>query len=786
MVENVEYYFLSVMKRIIWILAAIMCCNILMPSVCGAKEWKAYLAYHDATYNIPVGKYVYSLSSQNLFSYHMGDTEAKTYSKSDGLSDCKIQKIAYCEDLSTLLLVYESSNIDIMDTDNKIINIPQYKNSDIKDKAINDINVSGKCAYLSTSFGVVVINMERAEYANSYDLGLKVLSCIRYKDDIYAISEKGVYKGSVNDNLMDKENWERVSERKFKKIILFNNQLYMLGTDALYTYNTENDGVSKIVEGNFVSSYTGNGKVVLCNANKIVTLEADDTYVTIDKENDFKHITFDGEYYWASRGMKGIEALKMDGDSLKNVMGPLMPNSPVRDRCDKLTYTTDNRLLIAGGDLAYPEIDYPGTIMIYDDGKWNNFAEIDSCKIITDKVNYTVPYLNITQVVEDPNNKNHHYASSKFGGVYEYYNGRVVNLYGLGNSPLETILPTSSHKEKYVRISGLTYDAEGNLWMFNNQCDTIVRILQKDKKTWSAVYYDKLKGYPTFDKYLFDSRGWIWFNHRRRTTDHQAGIFCIKYGGDINKVKNDKNVFCTRFVNEDNSTLTINELYDIVEDRNGKLWIATDKGPLLLNDPETIFDNPEFEQVKIARNDGTDYADYLLGGVCIKCIAIDGANRKWFGTNDDGVYLVSDDGTEIIHHFTKDNSPLLSNNINAIAIQPVSGLVMFATSDGLVSYQGDAITPEKELKENNIKVYPNPVRPDYQGTIKVSGFTFDSDVKITTATGQLVAQGKSLGGLFTWNGCNGSGDRVASGIYYVIASDEKGKDGVVAKILIIK
>ena len=193
-----------------------------------------------------------------------------------------------------------------------------------------------------------------------------------------------------------------------------------------------------------------------------------------------------------------------------------------------------------------------------------------------------------------------------------------------------------------------------------------------------------------------------------------------------------------------------------------------------------------FTQVKVPRNDGTNLADYLLSEVPIKCITIDGGNRKWIGTNGSGVFLVSADGLETIEHFTTENSPLISDDIYDIQINGETGEVFIATDAGLVSFFGDATDPAASLDKNNVLVYPNPVRPEYAGNISITGLAYDTNVKIVNAAGKLVNEGTSVGGEYTWNGRLASGKKCTSGVYYVLAADSEGKKGVVTKFLMVR
>ena len=203
--------------------------------------------------------------------------------------------------------------------------------------------------------------------------------------------------------------------------------------------------------------------------------------------------------------------------------------------------------------------------------------------------------------------------------------------------------------------------------------------------------------------------------------------------------------------------------------------------------PENVFSsNFTFTQPIVPRNDGSGLGDYLLSGASVKCIAIDGGNRKWVGTLSNGVYLLSADGMETIEHFNTGNSPLISDEINDIAINGETGEVFIATNKGLCSFQGDATDPAASMDSDNLKVFPNPVRPEYQGDVHITGLMYNSNVKIVSASGKLVTEGTSVGGEFSWDCCYKTGKKVASGIYYALCTDEEGNDGAVAKILIIK
>lgn len=748
--------------------------------VLNAREWTAYMSYQNTTKNIPVGGAVYTLANGGLFTYQMGDTKVKTYSKSTGLSDTNIKLMDYSKDEEAFILIYNNNNIDVLGLNDSITNMPEYKNSNVNDKTVNDVSVVGRNAYLATNSGVVVVNLRRREFRNTYNFGKAVKSCISVDDKIYAATTEGIYVGDESSNLLDASNWTYYCRGNFNHLICFNGQLYGGADDALYTISTEQGTITSLYSGRYNYFNTTGDCFIFGNYSRVAVCDADGQFHFYNLGNDFNYASFDGENYWMSRGYNGLQPYILENDTFKVAGEAIIPDSPVRNYAYWLNYGADERLLVGGGSLNYTGQSYAGTVMTYHEGKWTNFNQA----AIEQQTG--VWFNNVTAVVEDPLDATHLFASTAGTGLYEFRNDSLVARYDYRNSPLLTILPNVSDPYYYVRVGALQFDKSGNLWMFNNQVDTVLHVKLADGG-WHSYYFESLSRYPTFDKTIFDRRGWLWATHRRTTSIHHAGILCLNFGDTPANTADDAWRFVYQFTNQDNTSYTFNLLYDIAEDQNGYIWIATDQGPFVLQNPTDIFtSSPVFTQVKVPRNDGTNYADYLLSGVPITAIAIDGGNRKWFGTNGNGVYLVSADGLETIHHFTAENSPLLSNTIYSLAVNGKTGEVMIGTDAGLIGYRSDATDAQPELKKSNIKVYPNPVRPEFNGNVRIDGLALNSDVKITTVSGQLVAQGNSVGGTFVWNLKDKRGNRVSTGVYYVIAADESGKKGAVAKFVVIK
>lgn len=559
------------------------------------------------------------------------------------------------------------------------------------------------------------------------------------------------------------------------------NELKVVDGEALISLNS-GLVLLNLKEGYFVDMYTLGSKVTnaTIKGNKIYAktpdgvLEGDRSQNLLDMSN-WKKVGNDA----ATFGQTTQE--KEEAETLLEKVKNIIPNSPTQNWAYRLS-NYGNRLLVAGGNFNYPNVNHPGTALKYENDKWSAFEDEEAIKLVG-----VDAYMNVTDVVQDPNDTEHHWLGTMRSGIYEFKDYKLVNHYTYDNSPLTSIVPDYIHADWYVRVTGLAYDSDNNLWMMNNECETIVRILKKDG-TWTSLFFDDIKGNTTFDKILFDKRGWMWSNSRRDANEYRtAGILVMNYNGTLSTDKDDKYKFIRTFQNQDGTTYDPVYVYCITEALDGSMWIGTNYGLFISEDPSKVFDNDfHLTQIKVPRNDGSNLADYLLNGVNVKCIAIDGGNRKWVGTVDDGVYLISADGTETIERFTTENSPLISDEINDIAINGETGEVYIATTKGLCSYHGDATDPATSMSSGNLKVYPNPVRPEYQGKVHITGLMANSDVKIVSAAGKLVAEGTSIGGEFSWDCCMQNGKRVGSGIYYALCTDKDGKKGAVTKILIIK
>ena len=654
----------------------------------GIGTWKNYMSYSDVTDIQKGGNYLYVLASSDLFSYNLNDESIMTYDKTNGLTDSKIDFIAWCNRTRSLVIIYNNQNIDILSEEGDITNISDYHNKTMmQDKTINSVYIHEKYAFICTKFGIVKLNVADLEISETYDLGMDITRAMIKQRNLYAETIEGnVYTADVRNNLLDKSNWTKVE--------------------------------------------------------------------------NFDRSQFDKDMSTMNEYMPLVQTL--------------LPGGP-KSNCFASLKINDNTLYSTGG-LFYSgrvEKNYPGIVQKKDhENNWTLFQ--GDLETITN-----IPYRDINCIAVDPQDTSIVYAAGKCG-LYKFKNGKYAAHYNDHNSPLNTAYDGENKlPQSYCLVHGMTFDKEGNLWLLNSQTKD-ASLIKLDKagnftKINKPEFFDNNYSMEVMKDIMFDTRGLIWFVNANWKKP------CLVCYDPVNKGSKRYSTF----KNQDGKSYEVYSVNCLGEDKEGNMWIGTNQGPFVFHKDYIGEDFAPFFQVKVPRNDGTNFADYLLTGVDISCMKIDGAGRKWFGTYGNGVYLISADNMVEIHHFTTDNSSILSNTILAVETNDKTGEVFFATDEGLCSYMSDAGAAAEDMSDETVYAYPNPVEPDYTGLITVTGLTFDADVKILSVDGALVAQGRSNGGFFTWDGCDKKGRRVASGVYNVVTATSDGGKGTVCKIAII-
>lgn len=736
------------------------------------KTWRDHLPYSHGKKVANIDNKIFCATTGGMFSYNKTDNSLKKYSKVNGLSDVDISTINYSEENKVLLIAYMNGNLDLIRNDT-IYNIPDIKLKTISgEKSVNNIFFYQSNAYLACGYGISVVDLRKRVIKDSYFFGpsgsqIKVNDIAFDGQNIYAATKSGIYKADINHpNLVDYAVWNQVltlpdANAEYSHIVYFNNRFFTIykntstNTDAVITFNQSNWQLwQHNTSDHYIYLSVYNNHLLLSSYLKTEIYNEHEEQIKSFDSFLCQHAIIDSEgIIWFADYDNGLGKVTSQG------IGFYAPQGPAYTEVGDIAIQSD--ILWAGGGTYASQWSGRG-MYSFSNETWNNY-------------NYrNLPELNnipnFFRVAIDPADPWHVYGGSLGFGVVEFQNGRVVDIFDETDGILETI---SGLGHGYVNVIGMNFDINGNLWISTSLSKSPVYLIKRDK-TWEKLKFN----YSNFGintiigDILPTSHNQIWLVMER------SGLFVFTY--ENNSVSKERAI---KVINQEGETLE--NIFSIAEDKEGNIWVGTNKGPAVYYNATDIFEeeNPTGYQIKIPRNDGTNNADILLATAKITAIAVDGGNRKWLGTENSGVFLVSGDGKEEIHHFTAENSPLLSNNITTIAINHNNGEVFFGTDKGICSYRGQSTEGYDDFSK--AYVFPNPVRENYQGDITITGLVDNVNVKITDISGNLVYETTALGGQATWDGKNFRGQKVNTGVYLIFCTNEDGSKTFVTKLLFI-
>lgn len=741
-------------------------------------QWKAYLPFNKARLLTQSDTKIYCGVEDGLFTYNKSDNSLETITKVNGLSDIQLSALRYYAAKDVLLVGYENGNLDLFQN-NTIFNISDIKRKSILgSKKINNILFVDNYAYLSCMFGIVVLDLDKKEVKDSYYLSFSGSTNAVYDLDtdgtnLYAASDSGVFSANIsNSNLNYFGKWNKIlddtsSAYVFDKVFWLSNKLYV-------SYNSNNySSILLFVNGSLQNTLIGsqdlhtaqiiNDKLVLAgNDNVKVCKIINDvlTIVTNFSNNTLFNFISDAivdksDVLWIADNNKGL--FTASGNNASQFFIPDGPHSKFSAEMEIL----NNQLWVGHSirTLKWDNIYSHDGFSTFVDNKWTTY----------DNSNVTSPIVSLDTLYDfmslaiDPRNSNHVFLGSRGKGLLEFERGfGVRNYYNQANSSLQPGVGNP-----VCLLGGVAYDQKYNLWMANSLAPAPMSELKTDV-SWEAFTFPGIFQSASFmcDLYV-DSYGQKWM------INCGAGILLFDETGTLGVRK-------YTYLNDSNG-LPSGDVRAIVEDKDGQVWVGTSKGVGVFYSPASLLtEQPVKAQQVLLKQDNT--YQYLLATEGVSSIAIDGANRKWFGTEAAGVFLMSADGTQQILHFTAENSPLLSNSISSIAINQKNGEVFIGTDRGIISYKSDAT--EGDDKCHDTYVYPNPVYHEYEGPIAITGLVRNGNVKITDITGTLVYETTALGGQAIWNGKNFKGDKAHTGVYLVFCSDSDGKNTCITKLLL--
>lgn len=747
-----------------------------------AGKWRIHPSYVGTGIQniVDAGDKVYYLVSNNLYCLDKSTGENQSLNKVNSLNDASITGIYYNDYKHYLMIAYADANIDVITSNGRVVNLPDIMAASLTStKAINDITfTAGGDALVATTFGYVVYNDTKWEVKESHIYNTSISSAAVVGDYVLLSAGSNIYYGKAGTHYETLGSMMSTGDNDNGRIYPIADNKFMLltGWTFEYTVTPNPDGTLAFASATIVENMTDNlhrtpqGYLGNCMGSQF--------YYTLDDSGTLQSKVDGGTamYSACSDGDGTLWSVTPRGlHSAADTASYYMPDAITTATPYWLRYDTRNNLLYVtstGTNSLITEQRLPTAVNTYDGNSWTNVTPRPA---IDGGGTYYPVFL--------PGDKTSYLMGSWWSGIYKITGRTVAYDYNWSNSPLELII-------NYYCHATIDIDRHGNLWAAQTgpAPGSNVYVLPSNKLSqatttrsdWLKVDIPNLQGSKRARWLMLKSSDIMLY------ADGEFGgnLTFINNGGTLSSTVTSRSY--SNLIDQDGTTYSWNNICSMAEDNNGAVWVGTTNGVVSLNPSAAFSTGFAVNHIKVPRNDGTTLADYLLDGLQVNAIAVDGANRKWLGTDASGLFLVSSDGSSIIQSFNTSNSPLLSNKVYDIACDPNSNAVYVTTAGGLQEYQSDSAPSQYDF--NDIHAYPNPVRPDYLGEITVTGLMENSLVKIADASGNVVRQLKSTGGTATWNGRDDSGERVKSGVYYIMgsSSDSSTGKGGVCKLLIMR
>lgn len=738
--------------------------------------WREHLPYNSAIDVTAGNGKLFCATPYSLFSVSLTDNLIERYSRVTGLSETGVSAIRFDQAGEKLFIAYSNSNIDIIYR-NDIYNIPDIKRDNIiGDKNVYNIYSFSGNFFLSTGLGVIVIDGNRYEVKDSWFIGaggnqVKVNGFTSDATFYYAATEEGLKRITINSPAPGNHtNWQLISGTgglsagPCKNVFTIQNRVIVQKNDSLFMQNGSNWSLLYTDGWPWVSSSVAENKILLCQrqisgVSRVVILNPDGTINRLLANTGAvsfprKAILVNSQP-WVADQFACLSRFEVSSSAYEQYM----LNSPQGIASGEMLVYKNVFYATAGSVNDAWNYLYNGDgVFSFKEGSWANtnryrFSQLDSLLdficIAVDKRDETV------------------WAGSYGGGLLHIKPGPSFEIFKQNNLSAAVGDPLS------YRVSGLAFDNDNNLWISNYGASQPLRVRKADG-SWKNFSLPFNVFENALSQIVIDDNNYKWI-----VSPKGNGLICYDHGASVDDTNGDK---WRRYgTGTGNGNLPSNDVVCVTKDKNGYIWIGTNDGVAVLQCPELAFSSPACDAVWPIVPNG-NFAGYLFKGQEVRSIAVDGADRKWMATRN-GVFLVSASGEKVIYQFTEINSPLLSSDVKKIAIDGRTGEVFFATSKGICSFRSTA-TEGGEANEN-VLVFPNPVPPGFSGTIAIRGLVNNAIVKITELDGRLVYQTRALGGQAVWDGRNYKGQRISSGAYLVLVSDDGRKERTATKIFFI-
>ncbi len=761
---------------------------------------------------------VYCLVGGTLQRYNKADNEMYTYSSSDLSENGDISAMYYNPDGKYLLLTYSTGNIDIIQDNGKIRNLPEIKNAVLTTAhTINDVAFHGGKIYIATAFGLVVYDDSKFEVKESCITNTDCNKVYVHRGNLVFGTNNKIYYAPLEGSHSQLSKFTEWGVRNALKTKMLGDEylVSIIGTAANVEYISFGNWISsqKIVDGAKGLYPMLDGRLAIPTANKLYIIDTDRNLTSIDlpegTQNSFS--TLGAKSVWSDNGA-GATQYDLSSATPTKLMTIPTPNGLTGSLPERMRWSPD-------GQRLYINHCVPSWCFV-DPGDQTSYGPSGYVDMIEDGTAYDVTLINaasykskwqdwnmgdgrvtaLSHVVEDPDDPGRIYMLSASAGVLVLRDRNLEHVFNKYNSGIPTL--DADGKNRWLsRTVDLNIDKDGNLWVgvgyLNEACSNTIgdyyilpaKARKGDLTKTTAADWVVVPPFYEKEKLLTKGAYSLFCEHSKYKifvpASPSTGFVVYDDNGTPLSFGDDKSVQHLSFTDTEGNPLDPYYIQGVAEDSEGRIWVGSDAGLFWFNPADAFTADFRVKRPIVPRNDGTNYGDYLLGNESVYGVAVDASDRKWLATATSGVYLVNSDGTKILHNFTTSNSALPSNIVESVSVEPYGNKVYFGTTNGLAVYDGDSAPASADYSD--VYAYPNPVRPDYTGWITVTGLMDNSLVKIADAAGNVFFQGRSQGGMISWDGCDADGRRVRSGVYFVFASqnDSGSQSGAVAKILVV-
>ncbi len=733
-------------------------------------EWREHLPYHSAIDLVKVNGKLYAATPYSVFSVDLDDLEIRRMSRITGLNETGVSALGTDGD-QTLLIAYSNSNLDLV-RNQDVHNIPGIRQSTVPgNKSIYDIHHRNGSFYLATGLGVIVIDKERREIKETWYLEpgggqVKVNAITSDASFFYAATESGIYRMPVNaPNPTDPSSWENVDFNlgagDFSGVAHLESRIFSCRNDSLFSLNGNSWTFFYHDTYSLIDMNVSEGKLLLCERSaslqgRITILNTNGSIFRVINNTAAvslpRRAILVNNDPWVADQFAGLSHIFPGGQHTGFQL-----NSPLSIASGEMRIR-DGKLIVGSGavdDSWNYQFNSDG-LYVYSNGQWENihrekFSLLDSL---------------LDFVTVEPGNDGSFWAGSFGGGLLQVKPNNQFEIYKQGFLG-ETIGDPGSY-----RVGGLALDKEQHLWISNFGSSEPLRVRKKDG-SWKNFAPPFFLFERALSQLIIDDKDFKWI-----VSPLGNGVVVFDNGNSIDDISDDRWGKLTEGAG--NGNLPSAEVWAVVKDKNGFIWVGTSNGIAVYECAVDVFSGCDAVWPVVSEG---SFPSYLLQGQQVRSIAIDGANRKWIATAN-GVFLVSPMGDKLIYRFTENNSPLFSSDVRQVTIDGKTGEVFFATLKGICSFRGTA-TEGSDKTENPVSIFPNPVPPGYNGTIGFRGLVNNAFVRITELDGRLVYVTRALGGQAVWDGRNYRGQKISSGVYLVLVTDENGKKNASGRIVFL-